>query len=181
MVKITRLIPPNGMAGIDPCRVSGGPEGDRRSGRSSSPRASSFAFTEPPPPPRSRHWDWRADTPQLKKLMTTLATGDVVVILAVDCLSRDTTDLLMIARDIQRAGLDSGRSPGLSSISRPTSPSWCLPCWGTTKPERRRIIERTARSRADATAKGVWHGRKPKLAPTGTRSAGTACQRRDTA
>jgi DNA invertase Pin-like site-specific DNA recombinase len=36
--------------------------------------------------------------------MAKLATGDVVVILAVDRLSRDTTDLLVIARDMQRAG-----------------------------------------------------------------------------
>ena len=45
-----------------------------------------------------------ADRPQLKKLMAALAPGDVVIIPAVDRLSRDTTDLLVIARDIQRAG-----------------------------------------------------------------------------
>ena len=33
------------------------------------------------------------------------------------------------------------------------------------KLERRRIIERTARGRADAKAKGVKFGRKPKLTP----------------
>jgi hypothetical protein len=54
-----------------------------------------------------------AERPQLKKLMAKLAAGDVVVILAVDRLSRDTTDLLVIARDMQRAGA------GLRSISDP--------------------------------------------------------------
>jgi DNA invertase Pin-like site-specific DNA recombinase len=38
-----------------------------------------------------------ADRPQLKKLMAALAHRDVVIIPAVDRLSRDTTDLLVIA------------------------------------------------------------------------------------
>ena len=46
-----------------------------------------------------------ADRPQLQRLMKALAPGDVVIIPAVDRLSRDTTDLLNIARDIQRAGI----------------------------------------------------------------------------
>jgi DNA invertase Pin-like site-specific DNA recombinase len=54
-----------------------------------------------------------ADRPQLKKLMAALAQGDVVIIPAVDCLSRDTTDLLVMARDVQRAGA------GLRSIAEP--------------------------------------------------------------
>jgi DNA invertase Pin-like site-specific DNA recombinase len=45
-----------------------------------------------------------ADRLQLGRLMATLAPGDVVVIPAVDRLSRDTTDLLVIARDAVRRG-----------------------------------------------------------------------------
>jgi DNA invertase Pin-like site-specific DNA recombinase len=45
-----------------------------------------------------------ADRPQLGKLMKQLAPGDVVITPAVDRLSRDTTDLLVIAREMQRAG-----------------------------------------------------------------------------
>ena len=45
-----------------------------------------------------------ADRPQLKALMKRLAPGDVVITPAVDRPSRDTTDLLVIARDMQRAG-----------------------------------------------------------------------------
>ena len=41
-----------------------------------------------------------ADRPQLQKLMKTLAPGDVVITPAVDRLSRDTTDLLIIAREM---------------------------------------------------------------------------------
>jgi DNA invertase Pin-like site-specific DNA recombinase len=107
-----------------------------------------------------------ADRPQLKKLMSVLASGDVVVIPAVDRLSRDTTDLLVIARDMQRAGA------GLRSLAEPvvdTTSDFAelvLAMLGVAaKLERRRILERTARGRADAKAKGVKFGRKPILTP----------------
>jgi hypothetical protein len=54
-----------------------------------------------------------ADRPQLAKLMKALASGDVVITPAVDRLSRDTTDLLVIARDMQRAGA------GIRSLAEP--------------------------------------------------------------
>jgi DNA invertase Pin-like site-specific DNA recombinase len=86
-----------------------------------------------------------ADRPQLKKLMAALAHGDVVIIPAVDRLSRDTTDLLVIARDMQRAGA------GLRSLAEPvvdTTSDFAdvvLAMLGVAaKLERRRIAERTA-------------------------------------
>ena len=113
-----------------------------------------------------------ADRPQLKKLMVKLAAGDEVVIPAVDRLSRDTTDLLVIARDMQRAGA------GLRSLAEPvvdTTSDFAelvLAMLGVAaKLERRRIIERTARGRADAKANGVKFGRKPKLTPHQQREA----------
>jgi hypothetical protein len=54
-----------------------------------------------------------ADRPQLAALMKKLAPGDVVITPAVDRLSRDTTDLLIIARDMQRAGA------GIRSLAEP--------------------------------------------------------------
>jgi DNA invertase Pin-like site-specific DNA recombinase len=54
-----------------------------------------------------------ADRPQLSKLMAARSHGDVVITPAVDRLSRDATDLLAIARDIQRA------RAGLRSIAEP--------------------------------------------------------------
>jgi DNA invertase Pin-like site-specific DNA recombinase len=105
-----------------------------------------------------------ADRPQLRKLMATVGPGDVVIIAAVDRLSRDTTDLLVIARALQNAGA------GLRSIAEPvvdTTSDFAelvLAMLGVAaKLERRRIKERTARGRADAKAKGVKFGRKPKL------------------
>jgi DNA invertase Pin-like site-specific DNA recombinase len=107
-----------------------------------------------------------ADRPQLQKLMKALAPGDVVITPAVDRISRDATDLLVIARDVQRAGA------GLRSIAEPvvdTTSDFAelvLAMLGVAaKLERRRILERTARGRADAKAKGVKFGRKPILTP----------------
>src|SRR5277367_453662 len=60
-----------------------------------------------------------ADRPQLRKLLAAVTHGDVVIIPAVDRLSRDSTDFLVIA---------CARLPSLSSIPHRTSPSWCLPC-----------------------------------------------------
>src|ERR1700731_3261937 len=54
-----------------------------------------------------------ADRPQLRALMKKLAPGDVIITPAVDRLSRDTTDLLVIARDMQRAGA------GIRSLAEP--------------------------------------------------------------
>jgi DNA invertase Pin-like site-specific DNA recombinase len=113
-----------------------------------------------------------ADRPQLKQLMAALAPGDVVITPAVDRLSRDATDLLVIARDMQRAGA------GLRSIAEPvvdTTSDFAelvLAMLGVAaKLERRRIAERTARGRADAKAKGVKFGRKPTLTPHQKREA----------
>src|SRR6202011_1887173 len=66
-----------------------------------------------------------ADRPQLRKLMAAISHGDVVIIPAVDRLSRDTTDLLVIARDMQRA---CGHLPSLLWTPRPILPSLSLPC-----------------------------------------------------
>ena len=113
-----------------------------------------------------------ADRPQLKKLVAAIGHGDVVIIPAVDRLSRDTTDLLVIARDMQRAGA------GLRSLAEPvvdTTSDFAelvLAMLGVAaKLERRRIKERTERGRADAKAKGVKFGRPSKLTPHQKREA----------
>ena len=105
-----------------------------------------------------------AERPQLKKLLKALSPGDVVIVPAADRLSRDTTDLLVIAREIQQAGA------GLRSLAETVLDTTgdfaelVLAMLGVSaKLERRRIIERTARGRADARAAGVKFGRKPAL------------------
>jgi DNA invertase Pin-like site-specific DNA recombinase len=114
-----------------------------------------------------------AERPQLKKLMKALAPGDVVITPAVDRLSRDTTDLLVIARDMQNAGA------GIRSLAEPfldTTSDFAEIIFAilgvAAKLERRRILERTARGRADAKEKGVKfrgsHTASSRNADTGT-------------
>ncbi len=113
-----------------------------------------------------------AERPRLKKLLAAAGDGDVVMIPAVDRLSRDTTDLLVIARDLQKVGA------GLRSLAEPIidTTSDCAEMVLATlgivaKLERRRIKARTMRGRTDAKAKGVKFGRKPKLTPHQQREA----------
>jgi DNA invertase Pin-like site-specific DNA recombinase len=96
---------------------------------------------------------------------------------AVDRLSRDTTDLLVIAREMQRAGA------GIRSLAEPfldTTSDFAEIVFAilgvATKLEHRRIKERTGRGRGDARAKGVKFGRKPKLT---THQQREAIKRRD--
>ncbi len=105
-----------------------------------------------------------ADRPQPKWLMAPAAPDDVVVILAVDHLSRDTTDLLVTARDMQHAGA------GLCSLAEPVCDTVgdfaerVLAMLGVAAElEGCCIAERTSRRRANA--KGVKFGREPILAP----------------
>jgi DNA invertase Pin-like site-specific DNA recombinase len=107
-----------------------------------------------------------AERPQLKKLIAALAPGDVVVTPAVRRLSRDATDLLVIARDMQRTGA------GLRSLAEPvvdTTSDFAelvVAMLGVAaKAERRRIAERIARGRANATGNGVKLDRKPIFTP----------------
>lgn len=53
------------------------------------------------------------ERPQLKKLLKVAALGDTIIIPAIDRLSRDTADLLTIARDLKTAGV------GLKSLAEP--------------------------------------------------------------
>ena len=113
-----------------------------------------------------------ADRPQLQKLISKLAPGDAVIIPAVDRLSRDTTDLLLTAREMQKAGA------GIRSLAEPfldTTSDFAEIVFAilgvAAKLERRRILDRTARGRADAKDKGIKFGRKPKLTPHQQREA----------
>jgi hypothetical protein len=68
-----------------------------------------------------------ADRPQLKKLVAVLAHGDVVIVPAVDRLSRDTTDLMVIAATWSAPGQAFVRWSSQCSIRRVILQSLCLP------------------------------------------------------
>lgn len=110
--------------------------------------------------------------PQLARLLKTARHGDTIVIPAIDRLSRDTADLLTIARDLKAAGI------GLRSIAEPVIDTTSefsdivLAVLGmAAKLEHKRLRERTAAGRAKAKADGVKFGRKQKLTPHQQREA----------
>jgi len=118
-----------------------------------------------------------AERPQFKRLLKEIDADDVLIIPAVDRLSRDTTDLLVIAREIERAGahLKSFAEPYIDMSS--DAKEIALAALGiAAKFERRRIKERTMRGRALANGKGVKFGRKPSLTP---QQQAEAIRRRD--
>jgi DNA invertase Pin-like site-specific DNA recombinase len=104
------------------------------------------------------------DQPQLGKLMKALAPGDVLITPAVDRLSRDTTDLLVIARDMRRRYTLRSRA-----VPRHHTSDFVEIIFANlgvaAKLERHGILERIARGRADAKANSVKFGRKPILTP----------------
>jgi DNA invertase Pin-like site-specific DNA recombinase len=98
--------------------------------------------------------------------MAVLEPGEVVITPAVGRLSPDTTDLLVIARDMQKAGA------GIKSLAEPlldTTSDFAEIIFAVlgvaAKLERRGILERTAIGRAEAKERAVKFGRKPSLTP----------------
>ena len=99
--------------------------------------------------------------------MKRLAPGDVVITPAVDRLSRDTTDLLVIAREMQRAGA------GIRSLAEPyldTTSDFAEIVFAilgvAAKLERRRILERSKRP-----ASASKRARRSAALPAATMSA----------
>jgi DNA invertase Pin-like site-specific DNA recombinase len=88
-----------------------------------------------------------AERSQLCKLVSTLAAGDVVIIPAVDRLSCNTTDLLVIAREMQQAGagIRSLAEPSLDTTSDFAETVFAI-LGVAAKLERRRILQRTAQA-----------------------------------
>jgi DNA invertase Pin-like site-specific DNA recombinase len=105
-----------------------------------------------------------ADRPELKKLLATLAPGDVVLATVTDRVARDPRDMLNIMEQISAAGagLKLIDEPFLDTTSETAELVMYMLGWAA-KWHRKRILENTERGRAQAKANGVKLGRKPKL------------------
>lgn len=106
------------------------------------------------------------ERPQPKRLIKTAALGDTVIIPAIDRLSRDTADLLTIARDLKTAGVElrSLAEPVIDTTSEFSDIVLAVPGLAA-KREHKCIRERTAIGRAAAKAAGKRLGRSPKMTP----------------
>ena len=113
----------------------------------------------------------KVDRPELRRVLKALASGDTLMVVAVDRLARDTRDLLNVLHEVKEAGA------GFRSLNEPIVDTTSeladvvLAVLGiAAKWERARMIERTSAGRAQAVMRGVKLGRKLKL---------TAGQRRE--
>ena len=106
----------------------------------------------------------RADRPQLKKLMASLRSGDVVLITKIDRLARSTRELLNLihAIDEKGASLKSLGDP-LFNTANAQGRLLVAVLGAVAEFERELIRERTGAGRQRAMAAGIRFGRKPKL------------------
>jgi DNA invertase Pin-like site-specific DNA recombinase len=108
----------------------------------------------------------KTDRAQLRKAIATLEAGDVLTVTRLDRLARSTRDLLntLAALTDRKAGF---RSLGGTWADTTTSHRRLMltVLGGLAEFERDLIRTRTSEGRAQAVARGVKMGRKPKLTP----------------
>jgi len=108
----------------------------------------------------------KTDRAQLRKVLTALHDGDVVIVTRLDRLARSTRDLLntLAAITDRKAGF---RSLGDTWADTTTMHGRLIltVLGGLAEFERELIPARTGEGRARAVARGVKMGRKPKLTP----------------
>jgi DNA invertase Pin-like site-specific DNA recombinase len=114
----------------------------------------------------------KTDRAQLRRLLDTLAPGDVVTVTRLDRLARSTRDLLNTLATItaKKAGF---RSLGDTWADTTTAHGRLMltVLGGLAEFERELISTRTSEGRARAKARGVKLGRKPTLTPHQQREA----------
>ncbi len=104
------------------------------------------------------------DRPQLRRMLRSLAAGDLVLATTTDRVARDPLDLLNILHAVRKAGaglrlLD---EPFIDTTSEMADLVLFLVGWAA-RWQRWRILENTAQGRALARERGVQFGRPPKL------------------
>lgn len=108
----------------------------------------------------------QTDRTQLRKVVTQLEAGDVLMVTRLDRLARSTRDLLNILATVvdRKAGF---RSLGDTWADTTTAQGRLMltVLGGLAEFERQLIRARTSEGRGRALARGVKMGRKPKLTP----------------
>jgi DNA invertase Pin-like site-specific DNA recombinase len=108
----------------------------------------------------------KTDRPQLRRLVSELAAGDVVMVTRLDRLARSTRDLLntLAAIGDRQAGFRS-LADGWADTTTAHGRLMLTVLGGLAEFERELIRTRTGEGRARAKAAGKSLGRKPKLTP----------------
>jgi DNA invertase Pin-like site-specific DNA recombinase len=107
------------------------------------------------------------DRPQLRRLLSEVAAGDVVMVTRFDRLARSTRDLLntLAAITEKKAGFRSLGDAWADTTTAGTARLMLTVLGGLAEFERQLIRIRTGEGRARAKADGKSLGRKPKLTP----------------
>jgi len=114
----------------------------------------------------------KTDRAELRKAITRLGEGDVLMVTRLDRLARSTRDLLNTLDEITKRG--AGFKSVADSWADTTTPHGRLMLTvlgGLAEFERELIKARTGEGRARAKAEGVHMGRPPKLTPHQRREA----------
>lgn len=106
----------------------------------------------------------RTDRPQLKRSITALGEGDVLVVTRLDRLARSTRDLLnVLAAVSEKKALFRSLRDVWADTTTPHGRLMLTVLGGLAEFERELIRARTGEGRARAKARGVQLGRRPKL------------------
>lgn len=108
----------------------------------------------------------RSDRPQLKRAVSALNAGDVLMVTRLDRLARSTRDLLNAVKQIADQGADlRSLRDNWADTTTPHGRLMLTVLGGLAEFERELIVARTSEGRARAKARGVKLGPKHKLAP----------------
>lgn len=114
----------------------------------------------------------RADRRELKRMLASLNSGDVVVVTRIDRLARSTFDLFFIVKLIvDRQASFRSLSEIWADTSTATGRMMIAVLGGIADVERDLIRTRTSEGMARAKARGAKFGRRPKLTPAQRREA----------
>jgi DNA invertase Pin-like site-specific DNA recombinase len=106
----------------------------------------------------------KGERPQLRRVLTRLQAGDVLVVTRLDRLARSTRDLLnMLASIADRGACFRSLGDAWADTTTPHGRLMLTVLGGLAEFERELIRARTGEGRARAKARGVKLGRRPKL------------------
>ena len=114
----------------------------------------------------------KADRAELRKLVSRLGEGDVLMVTRLDRLARITRDLLNVLDELAKRGAGfKSLADAWADTTTPHGRLMLTVLGGLAEFERELIRARTGEGRARAKAQGVHMGRPPKLTPHQRREA----------
>lgn len=114
----------------------------------------------------------KSDRAELRKAVSRLQEGDVLMVSRLDRLARSTRDLLNILDDISKRGAGfKSLADAWADTTTPHGRLMLTVLGGLAEFERELIKARTGEGRARAKAEGIHMGRPPKLTPHQRREA----------